>query len=533
MISKEITKLLDTIQDYTYPEYLVAKEHEPRISIGEIVSRAAQYYEKARYSIEYKEEHLLRRTAIERILRRRLTIDFTQEKSGELFLIELIQTGYLPNNELPKRVAIPVQAIINKTVFFISLLEHTYAEKQYSHSRALIIKLATSEIDDLLFPAIVDEATLKAFYRNVKDHITITRSKKSVKEHEVQIYLACRRGLFKEDDATLFYHLWLMYYPEWTELNDANEETDEKLKKIAEEFNSIRILIEEQLKSPLQQRLVTKLKNDIIYFSVIRKIVAKYRETSREIFEDPERLHFVVKDIAEKEYRNIHKRIRKSSWNAVIYIFMTKILLALVVELPFDLIIYKEVQYVALAINVIFHPLLLFAMTTSITEPGSQNTTTISKGVRSVVCGNGHDMIILQMAKARSSWGYVTGILYLAMFLLSFGTIIWVLSRLNFNILGITFFMFFLTFVSYFGLRIRFIARRWIVHTDEHKFTTFLWDLFTLPIISLGRWLVLKFASINIFVFIMDFIIEAPFKIILRAIDTFALFIKEKKDEIY
>ncbi|MCK5027865.1 MAG: hypothetical protein KAS07_05595, partial [Candidatus Pacebacteria bacterium] len=149
------------------------------------------------------------------------------------------------------------------------------------------------------------------------------------------------------------------------------------------------------------------------------------------------------------------------------------------------------------------------------------------------VHGSGHDDIILQAGKTKSAWKYITGMLYLIIFILSFGTILWILNQLHFNFLGIAFFLFFLTFVSYFGLRIRFISRRWLINTNEQKFLSFVWDLFTLPIISLGRWLAIKFASINIFVFILDFIIEAPFKIVLKAIDTFVHFVKEKKDEIY
>ncbi|MCK5027533.1 MAG: hypothetical protein KAS07_03880, partial [Candidatus Pacebacteria bacterium] len=159
MMLKEIVKLLDTVKNYSYPDYLTAEEHEPRIVVGEIVSRAARYYEKARYSVEYKEEHLLRRTAIERILRRRLTIDFVQEKSGRAFLVELIQAGYLPNDTLPERAQAPIQTVIDKTIFFISLIEKLHPEEKRSHFRSLLIKIATSEIDRLLFPAVVDEST--------------------------------------------------------------------------------------------------------------------------------------------------------------------------------------------------------------------------------------------------------------------------------------------------------------------------------------------------------------------------------------
>jgi hypothetical protein len=533
MIAQEIAKLLDTVKNYTYPSFLIAHEHEPRIVVGTIVSRAAQYYEKARYSVDYTEEHLLRRTAIERILRRRLTIEFTQGKNSRSFIVELIEAGYLPNDELPERIIVPVQEIIDKTIFVISLFEHIYTGDQRNHLRSLAIKLATSEIDELLFPSIIDDATLKAFYRTIKDHVKLTHSDTSSKELEIQTYLACRRGLFKENDAILFYKLWLLHYPNWTDLNHTNEENDEELKKIAEEFSKVSTLITEQLESPIHKRYIPKIKNDIIYFSVIRKIVAKYQDTSEDILRDSDRLRGVVQEIVEGEYTQVHQRIRKTSWNAVMYILITKVVLALAIELPYDILVAQEIHYVALATNIIFHPLLLFAITTTISHPDKGNTARIVAGISSIVYKEGHSDITLKATRKKPTWQYVAGAVYLILFAISFGSILWLLNKLGFNLMGIAFFIFFLTFVSYFGLRIRYLARRWVIQTESQGFWSFVWDMLTLPIISLGRWLTEKFASINIFVFILDFIIEAPFKLVLRAIDTFALFIKEKKDEIY
>ena len=173
MISKEIQTLLDTINNYKYPSYLIAQSHEPTIEVGKIASKAAQYYEKARYAVDYKDEHLLRKTAIGRILRRRLTLELTPEKNSRSFLVELIQAGYLPNGELPERVISHVQEIIDKITFFSTLIEHTYPTELCSDFKQRIISLATSEIEKLLFPAIVDEAIIKAFYTKVKKHIII------------------------------------------------------------------------------------------------------------------------------------------------------------------------------------------------------------------------------------------------------------------------------------------------------------------------------------------------------------------------
>ena len=533
MISPHIQKILDIAKSAHVPDYLIPGPNEPRIEVGKLISHAAQYYEKARYAVDYKEEHLLRRTAIERILRRRLTSAYNIEKNGESLVHELIQAGYIPNGELPESIIGKIQNIIDKIVLLASLIRRNNPEEKRLDYERKLISLATSEIEDFLFPTPIDEATVDAYYNTIKNHVEINDSGLSVSELEIQIYLACRRGLLKNDDDTIFYRLWLMHYPQWSSINnDASDNTDD-LSHIANEFIEVTELIQEQINHPLHQRLVPKLKNDSIYFSFIRIAIDEHKEHAGDLFAEEGSLTAELRRYIYETYKREDNKVRKSAWRAVIYILITKIILAFAIELPYDAIILKQVNHVALGINVVFHPLLLIAMTRSIHIPKDENTARIIEGVKNIIYNGGREPVRMKAKRSRGILTYIAFILYFALFLASFGFVIFMLRKIGFNIIGIGLFLLFLTFVSYFGLRIRFNARRWIVNTNDEKFLPFLWDLFTLPIITLGRWLSIKFESINIFVFILDFIIETPFKMVLHFLDQFSKFIKEKKDEFY
>jgi len=91
--------------------------------------------------------------------------------------------------------------------------------------------------------------------------------------------------------------------------------------------------------------------------------------------------------------------------------------------------------------------------------------------------------------------------------------------------------MFFLALVSYFAFRIRYQARRWKVIEDQRSLAI-LAGVLAIPIVRTGRWLSTTFSSINIFVIILDFIIETPFKRILNFSNQFMLYLKEKGDEM-
>ena len=127
----------------------------------------------------------------------------------------------------------------------------------------------------------------------------------------------------------------------------------------------------------------------------------------------------------------------------------------------------------------------------------------------------------------------VFGVLYTLLFGVSFGILLAILILLNFNLLSIVLFLFFLTLVSYFGLRIRYNAQKWVVSTDDDRALALFWNFLTLPIVRTGRWLSRTFSAINIFVFTFDFVIETPFKLILGTFDAFVSFLKEKKEDPY
>jgi hypothetical protein len=86
-----------------------ADENISKLQVSEVISKMAFYYEKIRNAVHYNEEHLLRKDAIERILKRQIIIEnpikfskVDMRASARHLLIELIRAGYLPNNSLPE-----------------------------------------------------------------------------------------------------------------------------------------------------------------------------------------------------------------------------------------------------------------------------------------------------------------------------------------------------------------------------------------------------------------------------------------------
>ena len=75
-------------------------KESPKIKVDKTVSKLAFLYEKIRNVIDYKEEHLLRKNAVRRVLKRRLTSKSSAKKISAPMIFELIRAGYLENENV-------------------------------------------------------------------------------------------------------------------------------------------------------------------------------------------------------------------------------------------------------------------------------------------------------------------------------------------------------------------------------------------------------------------------------------------------
>lgn len=509
---------------------MASEQSDEMIRVHAVTSRLGGFYERMRYFVDRKEEHTIRRSAIERMLKRKLV--FEQRKEiGRSLVQELVSAGYLPNNSVTERAAQEVQRIAQT----YATLEHDVRTRTSDPKIvAPIIGLAASEIEALWYADGVDDLIAKVFYESARPHVTCD-AELPEEELNAQVYIACRRTLLRNDDQAIRYAFW----------HDSNfRPTDETLSVGPEEEKDAsnpadRYLIfaermHTELNHPMGSLLSTKLRNHAICFALVKEIAETHGAAAERIMGDPKMLSPEVEQLLKLKYQKANERARQSGIRAVVYIMCTKILLALGGELPYELFILHAVNYPALGINVVFHPLLLLVMTWSIKPLGAENTELILDGMREILYGEDRPPIRLKTKKPKGALRVFFGACYGVLMLITFGLIGWALYRLDFNPVSAALFLFFLTLVSYLGLRVRYTAQMWRVRRSEDESSPSLfWSALTLPIVHVGRWMSKTFSSINVFVFIMDFVIETPFQLLLSFFDAFLSFLKEKKEETY
>src|SRR3989339_1816206 len=84
------------------------------LSVSQTVSFFALAYEKVRNAIEYRDDHLILRAAIERILKRRLALNPEGKGEAENLIRELLWARYFDNTSLGGEDIIRIQNLVEK-----------------------------------------------------------------------------------------------------------------------------------------------------------------------------------------------------------------------------------------------------------------------------------------------------------------------------------------------------------------------------------------------------------------------------------
>ncbi len=499
---------------------------EPRIQVSRMASRMAFVYEKIRNALEYQEVHLIRKNAIERIMKRRLLARVRPSQMAQDLIYELIRGRYLPDNEVPEHKIEDVRAILNKYFYLLNRISLYLKGSEKRKTYKWILGIAAVEIDHALVSPYKTQALAEFMYHTVRENVMLDQ-KISDLEKNIQIYLAVQRSLLRSDQSVLRYHLFQYFNENWYQADK------QQVEKLAQDIRTIKDKIEYQITHPIGDNLFRYLKKYTIYFHVIKDIIEEDPDTAHDRIGDPEELETTIKRACYERYGQAKNKLRRGAVRAIIYIFITKMVLALILEFPYDMYLYGEIHWLPLGVNVVFHPFLLFLIALTVRIPAEKNTQLVIKGIQSLLeRGDAGEILIQRVVKRRKILNTAFNVVYAITSIITFGVLIYALQRFDFNALSIFLFLLFLTLVSFFGIKTREEAKEFIVVARHDSTLGFIIDLFSMPVIRAGRWISLKSPKINVLLFFFDFIIETPYKTLVEIFDELTKFIREKKEEL-
>jgi hypothetical protein len=519
-------------------------EGEAKIKVSTLISKVAFYYEKIRNYVDYNEEHLHRKNAVARILKRQLVIEgaiklTNSEEASRNLLTELIRAGYLPNDKIPETKIDEVKNILEKHIRLRELAVPHGITAQVEklvvvEKRELsdwLIGIAASEIEAILEIDKVKEMVIGNMYEYL---VNLIKLPSNFADHEkdlpIQIYLSIYRTYLKFDRSMLAFILFKYYNSEWANASEAN------IAKIAASILPLRAAVEQQLDHPLVKQLDKITNKYTVFYSILVDMIKEDPAALYETIKSkPQVFSNLVKSNFQKKFNQTKGRLWRSGINSIIYIFLTKTVFAVLLEVPATKYLGEPLNGFSLAINILFPPFLLLLVIMFTKVSSDDNNKRVEAGVQEITFEekNRHDPIMLRKPTKRNPViGFIFGLLYSLTFLISFGAVIWLLEKIHFTWVSITIFLFFLAFVSFFSIRIRQNVKQLIVVEEKENLLNFILDFFFVPIAAVGKWLSAKFSKINVFMFLMDFVIEAPFKVLVEIAEQWTRYVRERKEDI-
>lgn len=508
----------------------VSTSGEP-IEVSETVSFMAFMYEKLRNSVEFSEEHLIRRIAIARILKRRLSIRPNGVGEGENLVRELLWGRYIKKEIGTAVQALSLQKIIDAYLKLQDKIFHEGQVKSKASISDFIIQLAACEIEEALHP--VESQTRLAYlfflYAELKNRVKIDGIEGDVKD--AYFFTACEASFLKNDVHFIRYHLFTLQY------GKLSEATEDQFREISKNFKHIFAHIDGIVKNPYHERLVRFVKKQLPPFLIFYHLLDKEKGNISALLQDKVKLEEAVQNECGWHYAKTGEKLKTAGIRSVVYIFLTKMLFVLLLEIPLTRYFYGEIHLLPIGINTLFPPALMAGIILFVNPPSSRNTGKIYNRILDIIdydpaVDDVPSFVISKKAVQRRPIMYaVFTLLYSIMFWVIFSLIFLALDYVKFNIVSKGIFIFFLTVVTFFGYRIRQIAKEYALETQRNMLSPIIEVVF-LPILSVGKLFSRELSKINLLMFVFDAIIEAPLKLILDVIEEWFKFARKQKEEI-
>lgn len=485
--------------------------------LGKTLSSA---YEQLRNAAEYTEEHLLLQRAIRRYYYRSLSFLAKRQLHqhlGEELIVELTQAGYIQNNSYGIHVAQQLQQLVETHMQAYWHMRQSHVPRDKALEWTLDELSVSSE--ELLNPHHQLDAVAYCAYHHylqVMPKAAYVTSREENEQYEICLYIAAQQALLKSDISAVRHTLIQLY-------QQAIPDIDQYIA-----FNR---QVDSLFMAPLTQRLQRAVIRHGAPLRILKSL-ADSHPALHQTLSNREAFMQAYRQQVNKEYRDLKKRLNKGIIKSIAFIFITKIIIGLGIEVPYDIIFIGSVAMVPLFINLLVPPLYMASLKLGLRPPSTANGAALADYIEHMLYPNPastkpHLPVTVKPISTSKK------VLYTILFFIPFVITIYLLSLLHFNFVQGVIFFTFLSTASFLGFRLARMIRELELVAKQRSFGSALRDFFYLPFILVGQWLSRKYAKINAVAFILDMAIELPMKTMMRLIRQWTRFLNEKHDELY
>ena len=470
-------------------------------------------YEQLRNAAEYTEEHLLLQRAIRRFYKRTFLTNSAADihTSGDELITELTLAGYIKNDSVPVALAKDLSILASE---YYSAYSSFHSPTNDQADRWCIDVLAVeveARLNDLALRDVFVQFAFEEFTQSINPE-KIFKSQKPA-EYELALYAAVHRALLKSDDATI----------RWALLRRFQQSPNQLVN-----FKQTNQMIDELLDSKTTDRLSRIVGRQGAGLRVLWRFISDHDDAAEQLARPAGFLSAYEAQIL-SEYNQIDSRITRGIIKSVMFLIITKFLIGIAIEVPYDIVVHGEILWVPLVVNLLLPPIYMVLLRFTLSLPGPANT--------KALVGQIDDMLYKEPASKRltlagSQQQYSAGfnIVYGLLFVAIFGLMSWGLVSIGFSAVHLLIFFVFFSAASFLGFRLSRTIRELETVDSEQSGVALIRDIIYMPFVVVGQKLSEGYSRFNVIAIILDMLIELPMKTVLRLVRQWGSFISAKKD---
>ena len=515
------------------------------IHVDEIASRIAKFYEMVRKVVDWKEDNVLRRSAIERSLKRTLfgklsgvSINPHIDTYRVAFSItaDLIRGGHLPNDEISQENVLIVETALKKYLYILEHAQFPSSEiiplKQKFNFTTFVIELASCEIEEILVNPVKEQVLLETMTDILSDRIhIIPEGSMTHDEKKTHVYIATCRTLFDLDDHFILYELIKYTYPEWS------NPSPDLLARFAIEIPKLWIESPNVLEHHISRQLHTIAERVDSIFMLIGDVMDKYKDSPHKlarVLSDKTQLTAAITESYNRRFLSLKSRLMKLAIFSTLSVFLSNWVTFFIVEVPLASIFYEGFSFITAVVDFAIPTLVMLALVSIIRPPPAKNLDRVLRASYQFLYDDEKKKLYDVYVNKRKNKLFT--VIMTTLYLITMMAVLWgvgfVFYIAKLPITSVIFDTLTIAITFFAAVLIRNKSKELSVD-DQMSLSEFLLDMVSVPIARIGSILANKWKEYNVIAILFTFLIETPMVVIFDFIENWSQYIKERRSELH
>jgi hypothetical protein len=470
-------------------------------------------YESLRNASENASENLLLMRAIRRFFKRAyLTPDLNLSDIGEELITELTLAGYLENDSITIKIVDEISLLI----------------RNYSHLRSKLLQKFPREVADrwalepmsaAIEQKLRDHRLNAAFSDFAYNHFLGAIDVKAIFDkkpasYEATLFIAVQQSLLHADPAAIRLSLISRYQ---IPLNHPVK------------FAEFNVQIDQIMASSALKKLTHLIDRHGASLRIALMTANRDDDAAERLANEKSYIEQYNLAINES-YRSVSKNINRGIFRSVVFLIITKFLIGIAAEVPYDIWIHGTVQWLPLIVNLALPPLYMIALRLTLLMPTEGNSHALNREITRILFESTPTKPYIKGRQKSfgAGWNTAYGLIIVGVFT----GVAWLLvNYAQFEWIHLVVFFVFISTASFLGFRLSRTIREIEVGDEAQTSVTMLRDFLYMPFVAVGRKINETYAKINIVSRFLDMFVELPLKTILGFFRRWGSFLSAKKDD--